>query len=81
MTAASGQSRTGGLQGGTDEHTAPAALALCRELPRGVDDVQHDDRVGDELHESDVGKPVDDEFPRARYPVAVSDPLGEYGTA
>ena len=56
--------------------TAPAALALCRELPRAVDDIEHDNRAGDELHESDVGKPVDDEFPRARYPVAFPDPFG-----
>ena len=62
---------------GIDERVAAATVALRRELPCGVDDVQYEDRVGEQLHEGDVGKPVDDEFPCAGYPLAFPDSLEE----
>ncbi len=54
-------------------------VRLRGEFPRGMDHVQHDDRVGRQLHENDVRQPVHDEFVRALNSVAFPDACGERG--
>ncbi len=64
---------------GKRAEAAATPVRLRGEFPRGMDHVQHDDRVGRQFHENDVRQPVHDEFACPWNPVASSDAFGERG--